>query len=261
MPDFAVSDTPADDTQMDSRSPKATISSVEENIEVKPLSFASTPQTRSFKTVLLRISGDPRSASTDDIKYLLDTVELAEACEEDDSDVIISGLVNIVAQCTGVINTFSKAARHAALRCLFVLATAQQRIFAGRCFHAHKTWTSLVEHAGAWKTKVGPMHIGTKDDPESVLLLAALYSNLLVGPTYYMISLEAKATLLDLLDTTFAHTTEVVLDFDVLMGAHATVLSEHTVQTFALLAEKGHRLPAVWLLSVFTQAFRYIFFF
>lgn len=251
MPDFFVPQTVEDVTG--NRSPRVLIT--EEKDEVRPvLGDNTTTLQKSFKNVLLRISGDPRSASTDDTKYLLDAVEHAEACEEENSDMIISELVNIVAQCSGVINPLSKTARHAALRCLFTLAAAQQRIFAGRCFHAHQAWTSLVECSGAWITKPGS--VSATDDSESVLLLTALYCNLLVGPTYYMISLEAKAALLDLLDATFAQSTEVVLDFDVLTGASATVLNERTVQTFALLAEKGHRLPAAWLLAVFTQAFR-----
>jgi hypothetical protein len=103
---------------------------------------------------------------------------------------------------------------------------------------------------------------GGRDDPEAALLLGALFSNLLVGPTYYMIPAEAKSSLLDLLDYLFTQSTEVVINFDVLLssaqsgGDLTAVLTDRSVQTFALLAEKGHRLPAAWLVAVFTQAFR-----
>jgi hypothetical protein len=274
MPDFAPTslssaahgDTPS---QVDDQ-PVEQAAKAEKLIKYEPavLSKAKVAE-KSFKVVLLRVTEEPKSASSEDLKYLLETVSSDDANGEEDSEFIISALVNIVAECASVTNAYSKGTIHTALRCLFALATSQQRIYAGRCFHAHQAWTSLVDFAEQWRAR--PSSPGSRDDPEAALLLSALFCQLLVGPTYYMIGHEAKASLIDILDTLFIQSTEVALNFEVLAGSEAAansndsgagcddvtaVLTDRSVQTFALLAEKGHQLPAVWLLSVFTQSLR-----
>lgn len=270
MPNFSTAASTAahDDipTQVDDHPiEKATRTDAVGKIEPVLLSSSRVAE-KSFKVVLLRVTEEPKSASCEDLKYLLDTVSSDEAVGEEGAEFVISALVNIVAECAGVMNPYSKGAVHTALRCLFGLATSQQRIYAGRCFHAHQAWTSLIDFVGQWRGRASSP--GSRDDPEAVLLLSALYCQLLVGPTYYMISHEAKTSLVDHLDAIFIQSTEVALNFEVLVGSEAgssssaagsdvtAALTDRTVQTFALLAEKGHQLPAVWLLAVFTQSLR-----
>lgn len=266
MPDFAPTSSTA--AHGDTPTPVERAVKVENLGEHEPVVLAkANVAAKSFKVVLLRVTEEPKSASSEDLKYLLETVSSDDAGGEEDSEFVISALVNIVAECAGVVNAYAKGTVHVALRCLYTLATSQQRIYAGRCFHAYQAWTSLVDFAEQWRAR--PSAAGSRDDPEAALLLSALYCQLLVGPTYYMISHEAKASLIDLLDTLFIQSTEVALNFEVLTGSEATsssndsaafdvtaVLTDRSVQTFALLAEKGHQLPAVWLLSVFTQSLR-----
>lgn len=216
-----------------------------------------------FRRSLKKIAQSPRQAYVSDLQVLLESVDKHEVHEEDAGD-IISELVHV-----SMLSQDGHGTRHVALRCLFALAQAKQYEYAARFFHTHQAWTSLAAYTSSWKKMQSPTVRISASDPESILLVTALFCTLHIGPTYYAISAESKDCLVELLDATFIQSTDSIVDFDVLFGKGATtgtggelrssssaVLTDRTVQTFTLLAEKGHSLPAVWLLAVFTQSFR-----
>lgn len=222
------------------------------------------PAVSSFRRILQKVAHNPQQAQTADLQYLLESANEHDLQEEEAGE-IISELVHV-----SILSQDGYGTRHIALRCLFALAGAEQHEYAARFFHVHQAWTSLAAYAPTWKRRQLSASAGDgSNDPESILLVAALYCSLLIGPTYYSISAESKDCLVELLDATFIQNSDSIVDFDVLLGKRASaearegsprcaVLSEITVQTYTLLAEKGHSLPAVWLLAVFSQSFRQV---
>ena len=163
MPDFATaaSHVAHGEDKRDKQASEVSTMDNSESLQVR----GKVLENKSFKVVLLRVTEEPKSASTEDLKYLLEAVSSDDACGEEGSEFVISALVNIVAECAGVMNIYCKGAVHTALRCLYALATSQQRIYSGRCFHAHQAWTSLIDLTHHWRGRsTSPER---RDDPEA----------------------------------------------------------------------------------------------
>jgi hypothetical protein len=117
----------------------------------------------------------------------------------------------------------------------------------------------MLDYASRWVDVPGSRKPGapqTRPDPESVLLLGALVGTLMVGPTFYLITAESTQRLVEQLRAVQTLNAPACLDRLVSPDAGPSVLSDRSVQVFSLLAEKGHALPAVWLLTVFSCALR-----
>ena len=242
-----------------------------------------------FKSTINKICTSPNNITVMDYKYVMEYVSSQHLYMNENAGEVITDFVNMVIQSSNTISSNNVSMRHTALRCLCYLSTCFQRSYAGEHFHAHQAWTALIAYAPRWKGS-GLVSSSTQrteqpQDVESILLLGALYCNLLVGPCFYLISAECKTSLCELLENLFIHNTDAAINFDILTASTApggttsagssgasssnsnsnstspsagvgAVLDDRAVQCFSLLAEKGHRLPAVWLLSIFTQSFR-----
>lgn len=267
-PDFAEPTTTAELQQHNRDSQKDTAKTNHDTESIHCSNSTVVPQnspfTSTFKRILLKMAQNPQQSVVAEHTSLLETVDKHNFLEADAGE-IISQLVHV-----SILSQDGYGARHAALRCLLYLSETQEHEFAARFFHTNQAWTSLAAYAPTWKWKVLSSSVAgdSINDPESILLVSALMCNLFIGPTYYSISEESKDCLVELLDSTFIQNTDSIVDFDVLLRNRASgggdalqlqstaVLSDRTVQTYTLLAEKGHSLPAVWLLAIFTQSFR-----
>jgi hypothetical protein len=226
----------------------------------------------SLLTLLQKLTVNPATGTAQDHQFILTIIVGEVFTMFEHAESVIDGLVNvIVASSTKsgdrIALSSMKVTRHLALRCLYALSVSGKRSFSARCFYEYRSWMSIITLVPRWssnKSGSGPggLHSGDADnnysiDPESLLLLTALYCSLLVGPTYNLINEESKTDLIALLDSMFISNSEIAVNFEVLSSLSLPLLDDFTVQTFSFLAERGHRLPAVWLLSVFTQSFRY----
>jgi hypothetical protein len=221
----------------------------------------SQPSRSLFGKKLEAIARDLNSTSQAQLNNLLSELQQSHTLVSTDASYNISALVRVVIQSCGErCNSNAINARRTALKCLWWLSNVNERRYAGTHFYSEQSWTSLFQYASNWKTASGNSPQG---DAESLLLLGALASNLMVGPSALLISTD--------LANSFAHSIEslpsgdaataagVSSALDSLLSAQAgcsAVLCDRTVQTLALLAQKGHRLPAAWLVTVFTHALR-----
>jgi hypothetical protein len=211
----------------------------------------------SLNDLLVKISRDPASATRAELQKVSESLWEEKDREKDHAAVFISSLVRIVIQtCSEVSGGNSIDARRTALQGLFTLA--QDKEFAGSHFYAHQSWTSMLDYASRWVDVAGRKAgaAQTRPDPESVLLLGALVGTLMVGPTFYLITAEATERLVEQLRAVQELSMPACLDRLTAPAAGASVLDERTVQVFSLLAEKGHALPAMWLLTAFSCALR-----
>jgi hypothetical protein len=218
------------------------------------------PSRSLFGKNLDAITRDLNSTSHAQLNNLLSELQQPQTLVSAEASYNISALVRIVIQSCGErCNSNAINARRTALMCLWWLSNVNERRYAGTYFYSEQSWTSLFQYASHWKTTSGNSPQG---DAESLLLLGALASNLMVGPSALLISTEVANSLANSIESLrsgdAAAAAGVSSALDALLSAQAgtAVLCDRTVQTLALLAQKGHRLPAAWLVTVFTHALR-----
>jgi hypothetical protein len=204
------------------------------------------------------ISRDLNSTSHAQLNSLLSELQQPHTLVSAEASFNISALVRIVIQSCGErCNSNAINARRTALKCLWWLSNVNERRYAGTHFYSEQSWTSLFQYASHWKSASGNSPQG---DAESLMLLGALASNLMVGPTALLISTEVGNSLAYSIESLRSGdaATAAGSALDALLSTQAgtAVLCDRTVQTLALLAQKGHRLPAAWLVTVFTHALR-----
>jgi hypothetical protein len=213
-----------------------------------------------FRMNLDTIARDLNSTGQAQLNNLLSELQQQQTLVSTEASYNISALVRIVIQSCGErCNSNAIIARRTALKCLWWLSNVNERMYAGAHFYSEQSWTSLFQYASHWKTASGNSPQG---DAESLLLLGALASNLMVGPTALLISIDVANSLAHSIeslrsgDAATAAGVSSALDALLATQAGTAVLCDRTVQTLALLAQKGHRLPAAWLVTVFTHALR-----
>ena len=251
----------------------------------------SNARIRRFVNVMKTITSDIISASSTDISSIYECIKCEHSFIDSNAEMVITDLVNLVIQSsTTPSSATGRKVRHTALRALCALSYSAERRFAGQHFYAHQAWTALAAYAPQWQqdqeqqtSSRRSATITPAEDPLSLLLLTALHCHLLVGPTYYLQSGEANASLSEQLEAAFTQSNGAVnltgqqpFDWYALLVGSASeatgledaniattaansfspLLDARTVQTFGLLAEKGHRLPATWLLAVFHLSLR-----
>lgn len=211
-----------------------------------------------FKGLIELILNGRQADKREELKLLLEWTTTNFLYIAENAALVINEMVNIVAQSN---NTET---RQTALRCLFALST--DRNFSGKHFHSNQSWTIISKLMSRWS------------DAESIITSCAFHCNLLVGPTYHLIDEASKS---DILKSLLNIHTYAEINIEILMATNAAlivnliptadiglhksepsvitvpaVLDERFIQSYLLLAEKGHRIPAVWLITMFTHAFR-----
>lgn len=169
---------------------------------------------------------------------------------------LISSLVNIIIQ------TKLTAARQAGLRCLWSLSRDRKCVAIN--FHANQSWVSLANQYHKW------------EDVESVLLLSACLSNLLVGrATYSLVTSNMKEALVgylsricettDLAAKSSGDGTAVNVELFLSTSADASssesaepLVSAASLQLYSVLISNGHSLPALLVLVLIAQSFRLV---
>jgi len=214
----------------------------------------------SLKALVQRVTTSPNDLINEDINIILHhLIGNVSALIIDASDVI-SDLVTIIIQTTNI------SSRQATLRSLCILSmnhclTAEQ-------FGNNQSWSILTSYLTRWT------------DADSMLLLGAFYCNLLVGPTISLITEQMTSLLIEKLKGLIKKK-DMTINLDVFtlemftssvntksnqlsthrpsIGNSLAVCSSLSIQTYCLLAEKGHQLPAVWSIAILHQFIRYTF--
>ena len=255
QPNFIVNEETAPSTISPATSSSLFSTSPQQEHNINKVQSKITLHKYTFREVLLKLSGNTSSNSNSDVQFLADHVLDEETLEPDHADTTISNLsLLVIKTSSGESFNDQTNVRHSALLCLWKLANAKGRCYAGEHFYAYQSWTSLVKYIPHW-TSIENNSSSADKDVESVFILGALLSSLCVGPTYYLISEEDKENMVKALRS--VHDTGTVANFNTLTTGIGAVLTERTIQTFTLLAKQGHRLPAVWLLAIFAQSLRY----
>ena len=200
-------------------------------------------------SALQRVAQNPNEADAEDLSLLLQSLHPFNNLVIKNAAVIITSLVGIAVQASD-----GHDARQTALRCLFTLSSNRQ--FAGIHFYRNQSWLNLSQQLPKWP------------DAESGLTLCGLYCNLMVGPPFRLWGGVAgerqrqRQALCDYLEGLMAQVggADSVVHFELLCTPSCAngvaVLDDGILQLFSLLADQGHRLPALWLLTVFSQSFR-----
>lgn len=217
--------------------------------------------TISLKALVQRVTASPNDLINEDINIILHHLIVHISALIIDASAVISDLVTIIIQ------TINISSRQAVLRSLCILSmnhclTAEQ-------FGNNQSWSILTNYLIRWT------------DAESMLLLGAFYCNLLVGPTVSLITEQMTSLLIEKLkglikkkDLTInldVFTSEMFTSSSINTKSHhlsthrpsisnsLAVCSSLSIQTYCLLAEKGHQLPAVWSIALLHQFIRYAF--
>lgn len=216
----------------------------------------------SLKALVQRVTASPNDLINEDINIILHHLIVNVSALIIDASDVINDLVTIIIQTTNI------SSRQAALRSLCILSmnhclTAEQ-------FGNNQSWSILTNYLTRWT------------DAESMLLLGAFYCNLLVGPTISLITEQMTSLLIEKLKglikkkdmtinldiftlemfTTSSINTKLLLSTHhrpSSIGNSLAVCSSLSIQTYCLLAEKGHQLPAVWSIALLHQFIRYIY--
>jgi len=210
----------------------------------------------SLKALVQRVTTSPNDLMNEDINAILHHLVVNISTLIIDASEVISDLVTLVIQATNI------SSRQAALRSLCILSmnhclTAEQ-------FGNNQSWSILTNYLSRWS------------DADSMLLLGAFYCNLLVGPTISLITEQMTSILIEKLRSLIRRK-DMTINLDVFISEMFTssinaklhisnrppissslaVCSSLTIQTYCLLAERGHQLPAVWSIALLHQFIRY----
>lgn len=206
-----------------------------------------------FSKTLEVIARDPGSATQAQLSTLFEHLQLMQTAEHAEAESSISGLVHLVMlSCGERCNANTVSVRRAALKCLWWLSSAMERSYVAEHFYSDQSWTSLFQQTSRWKPNSGNSPQG---DVESLLLLGAIVSNLTIGPTALLINSACASELAASIEAVRDSNSSSAQAIDAL-AAWPGVLCDRTLQVFAVLAQKGHRLPATWLVTVFSHSLR-----
>lgn len=126
------------------------------------------------------------------------------------------------------------------------------RTLAGFIFFNNQSWVNLWKNIPKW------------DDHTSTIILSAFYSNLMIGPTFKIISdnsiIFLRGQMEDISNKLLSMDSKLCLLINISFEEANFLFDKFSLQLYSVLANKGHELPALLLVVLSVQSLRYIFF-